>query len=487
MNWLISWLEPQDDQMEATPSSAAPRVDWLSLLPAVTAFESPLVHEARGDFSGQVALDVPLEVTASELSTESPMPAMDDEKKDSSSLADADLADDGPMAPAPGEIGLQQSVTAIHIPVATDLPRPFGTVSLVPNQDSPLSDGMLAPRPPLGIPAADSATARQAVETGDKGEVIWSAEFAVQGQKSAGTDMAGQTPTPPSQKDILPNSFRHSVPETASESVIAGARTQQLEDSPQKEMGRDDSESNARNHEFKKHSNEPTSERASGKSADDSKGDSSLSNSELSESKVVAGVSLTASFPTEFKNRSATATRLGETGTVESVETTLAAPLKATQIAALQVDVPAPPGSDDVTPMRLVVSQRGDQVNVRLRSFDSAAGPIDDTRMQPLLNSLAEKGFVAELKPGARLDQTMPLAVERAQEKPLVMTESQGSQNDAQSFQNTNDRQQQNQERQQQLQAFYLRKQMKNVQSEAFALPAATPTKKVTYPHGGLR
>jgi hypothetical protein len=107
--------------------------------------------------------------------------------------------------------------------------------------------------------------------------------------------------------------------------------------------------------------------------------------------------------------------------------------------------------------------------------------------MEPLLHSLAEKGFVAELKPGARLDESMPVMVERTQEKQIVMAEPSGGQNDAQSFQNANERQQQNQERQQQQQAFFLRKQMKNVQSEAFTLPVAAETNNGTFQQGVSR
>ena len=41
-------------------------------------------------------------------------------------------------------------------------------------------------------------------------------------------------------------------------------------------------------------------------------------------------------------------------------------------------------------------------------SFDGATSPIENSQMQPLLNSLAEKGFTSELKPIGRLDDGVP-------------------------------------------------------------------------------
>ena len=125
---------------------------------------------------------------------------------------------------------------------------------------------------------------------------------------------------------------------------------------------------------------------------------------------------------------------------IGNVEPDTPRPLRPSQIATLYVDLPAPGPEADAGTIRLAVSQRGDQVNVRLRSWDAGAAPIENDRMQPLLQSLAEQGYAA----------------------------SNGS-NDQQPPQNA-DGGQRNQERQQQ--AFLLRRQLKNLNTDQFDLQA---------------
>jgi len=125
---------------------------------------------------------------------------------------------------------------------------------------------------------------------------------------------------------------------------------------------------------------------------------------------------------------------------IGNIEPDTPRPLRPSQIATLYVDLPAPGPEADAGTIRLAVSQRGDQVNVRLRSWDAGAAPIENDRMQPLLQSLAEQGYAA----------------------------SNGS-NDQQPSQNA-DGGQRNQERQQQ--AFLLRRQLKNLNTDQFDLQA---------------
>jgi hypothetical protein len=164
-----------------------------------------------------------------------------------------------------------------------------------------------------------------------------------------------------------------------------------------------------------------------------------------------------------------------------------AAPLRPTQIASVQVDVTGLGGADEIAPMRLIVSQRGEQVNVRLRSFDGETAPLEHAQMQPLLNSLAEKGLVSEAKPATQIEAGLPGAAEGGKEKQLTMTETANGSNDSHSFRQTDERQQQNQERQQQQQAFFLRKQMKAVHAEEFSLHPMGETNRSMYQQGVIR
>lgn len=163
-----------------------------------------------------------------------------------------------------------------------------------------------------------------------------------------------------------------------------------------------------------------------------------------------------------------------------SVEADVARPMRPSQIATLVVDLPN--AVDDGAPMRLAVSQRGDQVNVQLRSWDAATAPLDGDRMQPLLDSLADKGFVSAKVATERTETLHPLHAEAPRERHLAAAETAGSQTDSQNFQNHDDRQQRNQERQQQ--AFFLRRQMKSVQSDSFNLQALTASNQTHYTQG---
>lgn len=158
------------------------------------------------------------------------------------------------------------------------------------------------------------------------------------------------------------------------------------------------------------------------------------------------------------------------TPAVGTVEPEVARPLRPAQIATLYVDVPAPDGQVDTARMRLAVTQRGDQVNVRLRSWDAGTAPLDNDRMQPLLQSLAEQGYAASKKSIEGVDEGNSTAMEHLKEKPLAAGEAANSDNDRPPFHNGDDRQRKNHERQQQ--AFLLRRQMQNPNTGQFDLQA---------------
>jgi len=143
-------------------------------------------------------------------------------------------------------------------------------------------------------------------------------------------------------------------------------------------------------------------------------------------------------------------------------------PLRPAQIATLYVDVPAAPGAEDAGTIRLAVTQRGEQVNVRVRSWDSDAAPIENERMQPLLQSLSEQGYEAKNHTVEPTGDRGSLNVDKLAEKPISGTETNNNTNDQQSFHNADDRQRKQQERQQQ--AFLLRRQLQKVNTETFDL-----------------
>ena len=131
-----------------------------------------------------------------------------------------------------------------------------------------------------------------------------------------------------------------------------------------------------------------------------------------------------------------------------SLPTDAARPMRPSQIATLLVDVPA--RGEGNAPMRLAISQRGDQVNVRLRSWDAAAAPLESHRMQPLLHSLAEIGYASKSQSGNRIDESIPIASEPIGERRLATVETGAGNNDPRSFQNQSEQQRKNQDRQQQ-------------------------------------
>ena len=500
LNWLMAWLGEQNVETEIpeTSSEAAPplptpsKVHWMSLSPALVSFEAPvLTAEAQ---SGE-------EPAVPAVSVETPEPAVPavevvidghdetDEDKDLPSSVHAEPLSMPPSASSP--VAPVATSISVPVPVPVDNDLPALPAAEAPSlravrSESPIADAAPEPSAPARLPGVNGMTQRPAARADDKGEVIWSAKFAVKEEQAVMTGVGDAVPAVRPQPEVTVRPVIAAESEAPAKPAVTGVQAFQPGESPRQQLDSENSEAGGEEPEKKQAIDFPR-ERLSRKDTQDSKQESASSGGEHPESKLTESGARPSHFSAEFVSRAAAPSRVSDAAPVESPALEPAAPLKPTQIATLQVDVPAPAGSDDMTPMRLVVSQRGDQVNVRLRSFDSAVAPIDDTRMQPLLHSLAEKGFVAELKPGARLDESMPMMVERTQEKQMVMAEPSGSQNDAQSFQNANERQQQNQERQQQQQAFFLRKQLKSVQSEAFMLPVAAETNKGTFQQGASR
>jgi len=149
---------------------------------------------------------------------------------------------------------------------------------------------------------------------------------------------------------------------------------------------------------------------------------------------------------------------------VEAVQATEPArPLRTGQVTSVQVDLrqPGVPQSDDPA-LRLVVTQRGDQVAVRVRSWDNTVNPIPAEQMQPLIESLAADGFVAQ-QPELALEAAVGVpAAEVPIERPLAAADSSQLSNDNRSSGQFDERQERRQEQQRQQQQFFNRRQPSN-------------------------
>ena len=437
-NWLTAWLGQTQSSEEAgepspTGTSAASfrQVQWLTLLPSVPAFQDLLA---------------PL--------------AMDEIAQDETNMDDEELGS-GIAAPVIPQISAAPVPPATETPVNIVAPK-AGRIETIQQRTEPLAS------PP------------------DKGELIWEAEFVVAEKAPepveiadagsltetalaarrdraavAGTEMRDSRQRSPEEQSPErrqgEGQSRRPAAEAAVEPSATGKPTEPVQrKSPQSPAGTFEApvlEAVTRGNtkvEFRspaataeaigtpaaEASVEPS---ATGKPTEPVQRETPPSPAGTSEV-VVPNVAPQGNTKVEFRSPAAAAEATGTTAAV-SVEPEAARPLRPTRIATLYVDVPTPGGEADAGTIRLAVSQRGDQVNVRLRSWDAGATPIENDRMQPLLQSLAEQGYAAN-----------------------------SGNNDQQPSQNADDRQRKNQERQEQ--AFLLRRQFKNQNTEQFDLQA---------------
>lgn len=148
-------------------------------------------------------------------------------------------------------------------------------------------------------------------------------------------------------------------------------------------------------------------------------------------------------------------------------------PLRPAQVATLQMDVRPTDAAEDAAPVRLVVSQRGDQVNVRVRSWDATAAPLSEEQMRPLVESLAGQGYQRRSAEGIRMDEGLPAAIERTAERMEVQQGNLTGGGEQQTQHGAEDRQQQQRERQQQ-QAENLRRNLRREPAAEFNLAELT-------------
>ncbi|MFN0102130.1 MAG: hypothetical protein ACKV2U_08580 [Bryobacteraceae bacterium] len=329
--------------------------------------------------------------------------------------------------------GTEETIAAavVPIPVISLPPNPDGLVA------SAVANGELIQGQQKIIPGAEPQAAASAIHS-DKGEVIWAAELVVteivpeQGSELSAEALAGARRDKGAEGAAI-----------AMKPGDAGSQRQATE-----ERNRDKREEGSSSHKT-----------AEAELVEPEIGETSSSSSEQFQGPV-SEITRQGSAPVESRAKTAVAA----IGSIDPAD--IARPLRPTQISTLYVDVPAPAGQEGSASMRLAVSQRGDQVNVQLRSWDSAATPLGNDRMQPLLQSLAEKGYSSSGESADRIDESGPILAENVREKPLATAETAGGGNEQNAFQPPDERQQKNQERQQQ--AVFLRKRMRTVQSGEF-------------------
>lgn len=498
LTWLMTWLGEQDLDAEGTeppseeapPATAAPvKIHWLNLLPNVPAIEASVAELAADRLPESEKAPTPLTELAP---TEDFVPDRvvgSDEIENLPSVPEDDSVAVAPVAQVP----LTPAPVPITIPVATPVATEatatvFSEKSIPVSIETPTTKHVPELSAQERVPVRNQLLSQPAPKQADKGEVIWSAQLTVASEQTAEVVPGASFPENRQQPEPQPRPVLGAGPVVAKTPVSPlPARPITISPStlPSPETG--ETEALPDPVETKKPVLSELPEREPERHPDESKHESAFAGSGHSEAKTLEGGARNSGFSAEFSSRASEPNRVNDTAPVERAAIEPATPLKPAQIATLQVDVPTQIDGVESAPMRLVVSQRGEQVNVRLRSFDTATAPIEDARMQPLLHSLAEKGLVSEWKPGTRLGESMPISVERTQEKPMVMAESSGGQNDMQSFQRDHERNQQNHERQQQQQAFFLRKQLRSVQAEEFTLSAVAEANRSAFQQGVSR
>ena len=493
LTWLMTWLGEQNVAAEGTelPLEEAPaatagpaKIGWLNLLPTLPPVEPNVIEAAPVPAPDAGTAPAPSAETALSIGGLQGNVEVREESADPSSGA---VDEPEPVAPV-----AQVSVAPAAVFPGMPGVRPDQTsAEASPSQGESIAAPLGTPAPKQGkelstqehTPARSQIPVQPASVPVDKGEVIWSAKFTVAVEESAAAVPRATVSENRSELEAEPRTAPGPGP------VVARIQTnlvteRELIGLPPQLAEAAEVEPPADPVELKRPKLSLLRERQPEGYSDESKHESASAGGGHAEANLMGSGTRISGFSGEFSSKLGEPGRIHEAAQTERAALEPAAPLKPAQVATLQVDVPTQVDGVEVTPMRLVVSQRGEQVNVRLRSFDGASSPLEDSRMQPLLHSLAEKGFVSEWKSGSRLGESVPLTVERTPERQMVMAESSGSQNDMQSFQKDHERQQQNQERQQQQQAVFLRKQLRGIQAEEFTLPALAEANRSTLQQG---
>ncbi|HEU0122564.1 MAG TPA: hypothetical protein VFQ91_18675, partial [Bryobacteraceae bacterium] len=448
ISWLLTWLGQADAAEGDVPAEPSSRqhgtMQWLTVRPAAADIQTLLgnstLPEGGKNETPSIVHSVPADTTSA-----TGMP-----------LAQVPLAKDD-------DEFQEFDTVAPTVPPIVWSPLPTATATPVMTKQEQATAPGLSGENPAATPAEAPAKALPSVVE-DKGEVVWTADLIIAAQTSSEQSVQHQAIAPTDGSPAPPHE--------------AGAATNQADTSgfQQEFSSRPDTGTKDENTESAKQESIPAAMVVS-----TPRKDSDNTSVEHVASPPGATPAITPATVTAAAHMASVSTP-SETSAPAAPQ--LAEPpqtLRPTQIATLQVDVPSVARVDGAAPMRLIVSQRGDQVNVRLRSWDSGNAPLSSEQMQPLLDSLSSQGLVNERRPIERISESAHVLGETPAERLPTLNESASANNEQQTFQNAHDRQQQNQERQQQQQAFFLRKQLKNTQVEEFTLPAWVEGNTVRY------
>ena len=329
-------------------------------------------------------------------------------------------------------------------------PAAIATVSWTSSMSPALNDED-RPRPQRGLDAprlrpATEPTERKVMQSpADKGELIWEADLVV-----AASEVDRATYVSPNEVDQRP--------EVADTPAIQGETARHQPDSSDSPSHREKAPDDLRE------ASPPEAKRKQAVQASGKREEAGYSEPEPRIVKRVQAVEKRESSlgfpapkpePTEVPAEARI--ERGE-GPALVDEVAPARPIRPAQIARVQVDVGAvgqAPGGDPA--MRLVLTQRGENVSVHVRSWNDTAVPLTAREVQPLLENLAKQG----LAPASETVVESALLVEAPKERAMALGQPAASDPDTRGFNGFDERQQRQQEQHRQQQEAVVRRQQR--------------------------
>ncbi len=458
LDWLMAWLgemtespdaeaEPAAQAQRDIPAQPEPQTQWLALLPATVVFQPPVEDVQAAQATIQV---VAPKVESWGFNNDEPTAADSEENT------------------APNELpatATEQSIPVVltGVPVVTPPTSPSAPDAPTSEREPGLVRPSIFQRGASAVgERADPGFQTTPAPVKDKGEIIWSAELVVREAPAI---------EPPAQSAVA----ERKIPEKANAAELGRRvipepdlddRSRSSGDAPHRDSDPKDAEAKAE-----------TPPRQ------DSRDVTRLVRGEEStqlEPAQSEPVRMTSASATRGDNKTSipSEVRPEDTQLVEAAAEPARA-LRPSQVSTVRVDLPAHTGEAESAPMRLVITQRGAQVNVHLRSWDSSTQPLEAERMQPLLHKLANHGL--DTKPVAAESGADGLAgfTERQAERAPTSFEGTAGTSDQSIFHGQEQRREQERGRQQQ--AMFLRRQLRQTQREEFDLQAALNTTSVSF------
>jgi len=412
--WLMSWLEiapgiifksetetASDLDPHSVATMALPIRDWILGIQPVE--REALISAEILETANQVEIQENVEEVAA-----------DDEEGDDSSGSDAQ------------ELRIVASTPQWSTQLTQSGPQaPLTGFARAPGKDSPKSRS--APEAPTGPPLA-----------GDKGELIWQAELVLTAPpQSQSEELENETLRPSIKTAVSPAS----VAETASRSELRDSQQQQEESERQPDSGIPDTKRKAAPAGAVKHDDSRVIEPEHIGAKDIAVGEPRTAQALSSNIAQRTSPEHFAEFKAEMAETSAP---------IEA--TALAQRPRPSQVARVQVEIENPGHAQET--LRLVLTQRGGNVSVQLRSWNESVAPLRANEVQPLLDNLAQQG----LTPASDGTSNTITAVEPAKEHEFVSGQFAANLQDDRGSQGFDERQQRQQERHNQQQENLLRR-----------------------------